>query len=210
MKIASDIRYLVCVSLTASLVLGCSVLDGDDNDTPTPATAGGGTAAAQETVGRPAASGGAQSAAGNVRVLDAAFGTAVDEEQRASGNVGNVFGPDTKRVYAVLVVQGASAGDVVSGRWYKLDASEAPAEGALIDDAGVELEAGTVSPDGIARVALNLTAAGEALSEGQWLVRVYLNEALIRTMAFIILPGAEAAPTGLPPETAPAAVTPSP
>lgn len=186
-------RQLLSISLAASLLAGCGLLDGDGAPADGPSGVAGSATSASAS--------GSQTSPGSVRVLDAAFGTEVDEERKAAGSVGNVFAPDTKRVYAVLVLEGASAGDVVTGRWYKLDSPSAPPEGALIDQAGIELESGMVSPDGIARVALNLTAAGDALASGQWLVRVYLDEAAIRTMAFIVLPGAaepesEASPAG--------------
>ncbi len=123
-----------------------------------------------------------------IDVIDSALGTQVDEERKIVGGTTNVFPLDTKQVYAVVVLGGPSAGDLVTGRWYKLDGPSAQPAGTLISEAGIELDERRIGSNKVARVALNLTASGDGLAEGQWLVRIYLNDALIRTMAFIVTP----------------------
>ena len=174
MNVPSILRAILACSLLTLLLTGCGLVGGDGDTTP--------------EAGLTPTSSSSTGATSGVTVIDAAFGTAVDEERKVVGGATSVFSPDTKRVYAVLVLGNPQAGDVVTGRWYKLDSRSAPPDGAFINEAGVELTADTIGSNAIARVALNLTAEGDGLAEGEWLVRVYLNDDLIRTMAFVVTP----------------------
>ena len=78
-----------------------------------------------------------------------------------------------------------------------------PAEGSLVSDAGIKLTKDNVTPDGAARVALDLKSNSGSLPEGDWVLRVYADGKFIRTMGFVITSAlGGAAPTG---STGPAA-----
>jgi hypothetical protein len=179
------------LAFLALLASGCGLVGGDDDDAPT-------SVASTQTTYTPAP--------GEVSVVQAAMSREVTPQFQATGIISQVFPLDTKRVYAILVLQGAKVGDVVTGRWYQLSVENAPPDGSFVTEASVNLTNDNLTPDGLARVALDLgTSNDNPLPPGDWLVRISVNDKFIRTMGFgisqfVVYPnaGAQTQPTVTP------------
>ena len=158
---------LAAVALLAVFASGCGLI-GDDDDDGNGDGNGGNTTTT------------------TVRVLEAFTSNAVNEEQQATGLVSRVFPLETNQVFAVLTLEGVQPGIVITGKWYQLSVQDAAPGGTEVSAAGVPLTLDTVV-EGRARVALNLNGGASNLPVGDWLVRIYADDVLIRTIGFVIV-----------------------
>jgi hypothetical protein len=145
-----------------------------------------------------------------VTVISAAMGTEVNERFQVL-RAQNVFPKSTQRIYASIVFRDAKPGMNVLGRWYQLSVMDAPPNGKEVTSGGLTLEDVNIV-QGTARVALSQTTT-DGFPLGDWLVRVYVNGTLVRTMGFVVLPDAGISPEPpppAPPPPAPATPGPSP
>jgi LysM repeat protein len=124
--------------------------------------------------------------ASGVTIVQALLGTGLNDQQQLTGLVARAFPPDTDHIYAVMILQGVDVGAEVTGRWYQLSTQDAPPEGSFVSEAGVTLTEDNISQDGAARVALDLASNSGALPLGDWVLRVYVDGAFVRTMGFVI------------------------
>jgi nucleoid-associated protein YgaU len=156
--------------LCAFMVAACGSSGGGDKATSTPTIV-------------PTATPGGQ--AGSARVLGVVVSSEVNDQDQASGLVSRVFPAGVDKVYAVVTLQGVEPGMEVTGKWYQLSVADADPNGTEVSSAGVELTNDNVV-DGTARVALNVASGNQALPEGDWLIRIYVDDAFLRTAAFVI------------------------
>jgi hypothetical protein len=123
---------------------------------------------------------------GPIIVLDSAMATAIDDQTRATGVVDNVFPPEVRQIYIVLVLDGVDVGTVITGRWFQL-VDDGPPGGTEISTAGITLTETNVI-EGATRVELNLSSGPEGFPADDYLVRVYAGDEFIKTSAFVVSP----------------------
>lgn len=98
--------------------------------------------------------------------------------------------PSTAREITVEIrLEGVSAGQRVTARWYQLGVADAGSEGKEISSRDVTLQAGDIN-EGM--TFANFSISSQRFPEDAWLVRFYVNNALVRTSAFVITSAAGA------------------
>jgi len=107
--------------------------------------------------------------------------------------------PSTATEIRVSVkLEGITAGQKVTAKWYQLGVADVPSEGKEIQSKDLTLPAAEVTPEGttFANFAIN----SSRFPEDAWLVRIYVNDELVRTSGFVVTSaaGAAAAPPANP------------
>jgi nucleoid-associated protein YgaU len=140
--------------------------------------------------------------AGNARVIS----VQMSNEVGADGvpvNPRNAFAPPTREIRAAVRLESVETGMRVSGKWFQLGTASAGAEGAEVSGSEVTLDSTTVSEQGNSRIFFSLSTNGPSLPADSWLLRVYINDQIVKTSGFVISPlvGADAAPPAAPATT---------
>ncbi len=123
--------------------------------------------------------------------------TAVDDTQQASGTIDRAFPATMSHLFAVLALSGVEPGDRIEGRWYQLSVADAPPEGTLVSETTVDITQDDVTAERKARITLSVSTNSGTLPEGDWVLRINVNDVFVRTAGFVIthaLDGAGARP----------------
>ena len=135
----------------------------------------------------------------------------------ASGtfNIVNVYPPSVREITAVVQVENAKDGMEVEGRWYQLGTIQQKAknltpEGLLISQASFKLSSDSVNKDtklGGGRLRFIPNAA---LPVDSYLLKVYVDGKLAKTVGFVVLATQQTAPApAQPPAPAPTTTGPA-
>jgi LysM repeat protein len=133
--------------------------------------------------------------AGNARVIS----VQMSNEVGADGvpvNPRNAFAPPTREIRAAVRLESVETGMRVSGKWFQLGTASAGAEGAEVSGSEVTLDSTTVSEQGNSRIFFSLSTNGPSLPADSWLLRVYINDQIVKTSGFVISPLVSAEGTG--------------
>lgn len=149
----------------------------------------------------------ASSGGSEIKVASAAMGTEIND-QRQIINPTRIFPRSATTIYAALSLQGVRPGLEVIGHWFQLSAPDAP-EGKEVNAGGITLEPSHIFEGSSSRVVLTQNAPN-GLPPGDWLVRVYADGRLIRSMGFVVAPDATPTPTPTPTGGARPTATPTP
>jgi LysM repeat protein len=124
-------------------------------------------------------------------------------------NPRNLFPANVREITATVLLEGVEPGMKVEGVWYQLGTANAGSEGQEIRRGSpVVLDEGTA---GNGRAAISLTlSSGSGVPEDIWLLRIFVEDTLVKTAGFVVNRAASAsaapAPTSAPPP--PASVAP--
>lgn len=123
--------------------------------------------------------------ASSVRVVSVAISNEID----ANGlpvNPRLVLPADIRAVRATIQLAGIEQGMVVKGTWFQLGTSNAGAEGSPVSSSQVVLGPEQVRPDGTGALSFSLGTSGPPLPSDAWLLRLYVNDTLVKTSGFFI------------------------
>jgi LysM repeat protein len=116
------------------------------------------------------------------------------------------FAPNTPQITATVVMENAKPGMKVKAAWYQLGVANAGPDGAKINESEVTLTSDVIQ-DGRATPSFIQRQGGSGFPEDTWLLRVYVNDELVRTSGFIITRAAQVAASPQAPAAPPAPQT---
>jgi hypothetical protein len=124
-----------------------------------------------------------------------------------------VFAPNVPQIISVVSLENVESGADVSGRWFQLNVQDVPPDGLEILKSDVKLAEDNVK-EGRSIVRFTLPGKAQGLPEDAYLLRVYVNGDVVRTMGFVVAGagGASApapAPSPAPPTTPGVTATPA-
>jgi hypothetical protein len=130
----------------------------------------------------------------------------------------NVFAPNVREVLAIVQIENAKSGTEIKGEWLQLAtlqpraANQTP-EGIKVSEAGFKLEQSAINAESGRGGGTLRLVPNAPLPEDTYLLRVYVNGELAKTVGFVVSrqaalldqPGAQppAAPPGPPPAPPP-------
>lgn len=117
-------------------------------------------------------------------------------------NPRNLFPPNVREIRATVVLEDAAVDMKVTGNWYQLGTANAGSEGQRISGSDIVLDSATVQ-EGRASLSFALRPGASGLPEDTWLLRVFVNDDLVKTAGFVVnrTAGATAPAQGAPAPT---------
>lgn len=125
--------------------------------------------------------------------------TPADRPCQVTTPLRNYFAPNSAQIQANVLVQNATAGLKLTGRWYQLGTPDAGSAGQEVNSSDVTINGDQINDKAETQVQFFLRSgtSGSGFPEDSWLLRIYEGDTLLKTSSFIVTRAAQAtAPTG--------------
>jgi LysM repeat protein len=106
-------------------------------------------------------------------------------------NPRNLFPANVREITATVLLEGVEPGMAVEGVWYQLGTANAGREGQEIRRGSPVILDEATAANGRAAITLTLSS-GSGVPEDTWLLRIFVDDSLVKTAGFVVNRGASA------------------